>query len=142
MANFFATGRNKLFVDLPGYGYSKLNVKLKKSWESLLDAYLDRPSLEICLVLHDSRRTITDEDMGFLAYLESKAPLVFVLTKTDKLSKTQAQQALDSASKRLATGKIQAAAVVKVSSLKKQGIDDLRRLLLDTSPTHQQPLGG
>lgn len=107
-----------------------------------MDAYLDRPSLEICLVLHDSRRTITDEDMGFLAYLESKAPLVFVLTKTDKLSKTQAQQALDSASKRLATGKIQAAAVVKVSSLKKQGIDDLRRLLLDTSPTHQQPLGG
>ena len=126
MANFFDTGKEILFVDLPGYGYSKTHEKVRGGWESLLDGYLERESLVRSLVLHDIRREFTEEDFQFLEYIAVKSPLSVVLTKTDKLSRSVVLNAAKSIASKLEFNGIELGGVFATSSTKKDGISELR----------------
>ena len=126
MANFFDTGKEKLFVDLPGYGYSKTHEKVREGWEALLDGYLERPSLERCLVLLDIRREMKEEDFQFLEYIALKAPLSVVLTKTDKLSRSAALTTAKAFASKIEFNGIEVGGVFATSSTNKDGISDLR----------------
>ena len=92
--NFFEIDKKLFFVDLPGYGFAKRPPAEKAAWSALTDGYftgnrnIDRLSLVLQLV--DSRVGPTADDEMMMNYLrESGLPYAVVLTKTDKLNKTE-----------------------------------------------------
>ncbi len=98
--NFYDVDKKLFLVDLPGYGYAKRRASDKAVWSSLTDRFftanrnIDRLSLVVQLV--DSRARITNDDAMMLDYLEqSGLPYVVVVTKVDKLNKTERAEALE-----------------------------------------------
>ena len=92
--NFFEIDRKLFFVDLPGYGFAKRPPAEKAAWSALTDGYftgnrnIDR--LRLVLQLVDSRIGPTADDEMMMNFLrESGLPYIVVLTKTDKLNKTE-----------------------------------------------------
>ena len=98
--NFYDVDKKLFLVDLPGYGYAKRRASDKAVWSSLTDRFftanrnIDRLSLVVQLV--DSRARITNDDAMMLDFLEqSGIPYVVVVTKVDKLNKTERAEALE-----------------------------------------------
>ncbi len=91
LINFFLVNGELSFVDLPGYGYAKVPVSVKKKWGPMVEAYLsDRPNLMAVVVLMDLRRTPKVEEFNLIDWLRHyQVPIIPVLTKADKLSKTK-----------------------------------------------------
>ena len=78
-------------TDLPGYGYAKREQKEKKRWAELMDGYFNS-GRDIALVVQliDMRHAPSQDDMTMLNFLkEMNIPFVIVLTKSDKLNKTE-----------------------------------------------------
>jgi len=89
--NFFFADNRFYLVDLPGYGYARVPLAVKKSWGKMVETYLmTRPNLKAVLVILDIRRDPTRGDRDLLNWLKQYGiGVILVLTKTDKLSKTQ-----------------------------------------------------
>lgn len=82
-------------VDLPGYGYAKVARDEKKRWADLIGGYLadGERDLELVFQLIDMRHAPTKDDIQMIEYLvENEVPFVVVLTKADKLNKTERQK--------------------------------------------------
>ena len=91
LINFFLVNDCFGFVDLPGYGYAKVPLAVKKEWGPMMETYLSRrESLRGVVLIIDIRRTPVDEDRQMLAWLRSYgiAPII-VVTKCDKVSKNE-----------------------------------------------------
>jgi len=91
LINFFIINKQISFVDLPGYGYAKVPLAVKKKWGPMVEAYLSkRENLRGVVLILDIRRTPRQEELNFINWLEIYAiPCILVITKTDKLSKTK-----------------------------------------------------
>jgi GTP-binding protein len=91
LINFFDINRQMGFVDLPGYGYAKVPVSVRKKWGPMIETYLSgRKALKAVVVIMDIRRIPRQEELnllGWLAYYSIAG--ILVLTKTDKLSKNK-----------------------------------------------------
>jgi GTP-binding protein len=87
--NHFLINNRWYIVDLPGYGFAKVPVKVRSQWHKMINDYLKkRENLFAVFVLIDSRLPPQKIDLDFLAFLgEEQIPLVIAFTKTDKLSK-------------------------------------------------------
>ena len=96
------------FVDLPGYGYAKVSKAVKESWGSMIEGYLqDREQLKLAVMLVDSRMAPTDSDVTMKRWLDHhRIPNTVVLTKTDKISSNQLNQALHRGAQTLNTKEI------------------------------------
>ena len=86
--NFFLINERFYFVDLPGYGFAKVPLEVKKQWEPMVRKYLfDRPELKAVVLLFDIRRVPSNDDIRMLDWLEEYAiPTIPVITKVDKVS--------------------------------------------------------
>ena len=75
-------------VDLPGYGYAKVDRKVRAHWETLLSKYLqERSQLKGMVLIVDSRRGITDLDRNMLEWFcPTGKPVHLLITKCDKLN--------------------------------------------------------
>ena len=98
--NYYSVDGKMFLVDLPGYGYAKRSAESKRSWSSLTnDFFVKNPSidaLKLVIQLIDIRTGPTDDDIMMINFLiDSSIPFVIVATKTDKLSKTQLENALN-----------------------------------------------
>jgi len=91
LINFFLINNSFYFVDLPGYGYAKVSKQMYKSWQKLLENYLQQSKkLTGIVVLIDLRHLITEADLQLIDWLEhNKLPVIIVGTKSDKLSKSK-----------------------------------------------------
>lgn len=91
LINFFDINGILTLVDLPGYGYAKAPPALRKQWGPMIETYLaKRESLKAVVLILDIRRIPSDGDLQMLGWLENyNIPPVLVLTKCDKLSKTE-----------------------------------------------------
>lgn len=91
MINFYAINGEFRLVDLPGFGYAKVPLQLKRSWEKMLEEYLsERESLTGVIVILDPRRDAGDAERMLFEWIEEFGlPVVTVFTKADKLSKNQ-----------------------------------------------------
>ncbi|WP_126539797.1 ribosome biogenesis GTP-binding protein YihA/YsxC [Aerosticca soli] len=91
-----AAGAGARLVDLPGYGYASVPVALREHWRREIDAYLRRRrSLRGVVLLIDIRHPLKDFDRTMLAFCAAAGlPCHVLLTKADKLSRSQAAQAL------------------------------------------------
>jgi GTP-binding protein len=83
-------------VDLPGYGYAAVDKSMRKSWQPLIESYLQgRDVLKAVVLLVDIRRGVEEEELDFTPWLLGHGLAVIpVLTKADKLSKSQRQPVL------------------------------------------------
>lgn len=90
LINFFMVNGNLSFVDLPGYGYAKVSKSVRSQWQPMVELYLaHRTSLLGLVLLIDIRRDPQKEEADLAKWLESRSmPYLVVLTKADKLSKT------------------------------------------------------
>jgi len=96
--NFYQVDGKLFLVDLPGYGYAKVPKSFAGQWKELADAYLqNRNTLELSLLLIDSRRGWMDVDLQLRDYLEHfTKPYMVVATKIDKLNRKEENQSLTS----------------------------------------------
>lgn len=126
--NFFRLGEQLMLVDLPGYSYAQVSKALTAQWQRLIFDYLrGRPNLGRVILLIDARRGPMDVDREAMTLLDKAAvSYLIVLTKTDKLSAAEIEDA------RTRTGfglKGHVAAypdVLTTSSLTGEGVDLLR----------------
>ncbi|TGU74901.1 YihA family ribosome biogenesis GTP-binding protein [Geomonas terrae] len=91
LINFFQVNDDFMLVDLPGYGYAKVPLAVKKDWRPMMETYLaKRKNLRGVVLILDIRRVPTEDDLQMLAWLRaySVAPIL-VVTKCDKLSKNE-----------------------------------------------------
>ena len=91
--NFFK-GDGVFFVDLPGYGYAKREMKEKKRWAELMEGYFQSGrNIPLVIQLIDMRHSPTADDILMLNFLrESGIPFVIALTKCDKLNKSELEK--------------------------------------------------
>jgi len=89
LLNFFNINETFMLVDLPGYGFAKVPLAVKKSWGSMVQDYLKQSSnLKAVVLLFDIRRVPQGEDLQLLDWLEEwQVPTIPVLTKIDKVSR-------------------------------------------------------
>jgi GTP-binding protein len=95
-------------VDLPGYGYAKVPKAVKEKWGVMIEGYLrDRDQLKLALMLVDSRMRPMESDVMMKEWLDHHAiPNAVVLTKIDKISRNQLNQALRTGAQTLKTKEI------------------------------------
>ncbi len=93
---FFEIDSRQRLVDLPGYGYAKVPPGLQRHWEKTVRHYLeDRNSLRGLILLTDIRRGLNKLDRQLLEWCAYKdLPVHLLLTKSDKLNRGAANQAL------------------------------------------------
>ncbi|PCI55037.1 MAG: YihA family ribosome biogenesis GTP-binding protein [Gammaproteobacteria bacterium] len=88
LINVFEIGDNKRLIDLPGYGFAKVPLEMKKKWQKALGEYLEkRQSLKGLVVLMDIRHPLKNLDMDLIEWaVDGDLPVLALLTKCDKLS--------------------------------------------------------
>ena len=90
LINFFLINKVFSFVDLPGYGYAKVPASVRRSWGPMIETYLaTRQALRGVVLIMDIRRTPGLQETNFIDWLHAyNNPCILILTKVDKLSKT------------------------------------------------------
>ena len=128
--NYFALGEDKYLVDLPGYGYAKVQKSERARWDVFLSAYLStRTPLAGMILIMDARHPLTDLDIQMLDwFLITDKPVHVLLTKADKLTRNQQGATLlkvrSAMNQRLGTN-----SVSLFSSLKKTGVEEAEAVL-------------
>lgn len=121
--NFFRINHKTYLVDLPGYGYARVNPTEKEKLKKLIIWYLTDPAIrpKWVVVVLDVRVGLTTFDKQMLQILEDqKHPFCVVANKTDKLSKKELDAQL--ASIRKALGAVE---VIQTSALVPRSTDAL-----------------
>ena len=125
--NFYRLNEFRL-VDLPGYGYAKVADRDRERWAELMEGYFrtDR-NIKLCLQLIDIRHPTTEFDLSMLEFLAHfQIPYAVVLTKCDKLNKTEFNNRLASLKEEL--GELgDGITVIPFSALNGTGAEDVRR---------------
>lgn len=90
LLNFFCVDEALMFVDLPGYGFAKCPLSVKKEWGKMITQYFEKMDLALLLFLLDIRRIPNEEDLQLLEWATwHEIPLQIVFTKMDKLNKSE-----------------------------------------------------
>ncbi|HEX4596422.1 MAG TPA: ribosome biogenesis GTP-binding protein YihA/YsxC [Burkholderiaceae bacterium] len=115
MLNFFGLGNGRdpaivgHLVDLPGYGFAKVDPATRQRWNELVGGYLvDRPLLRGVVLVIDSRRGAMSADEELIALLTQRDPdraamLHVLLSKIDQINTTERRAALAAAQARIGT---------------------------------------
>ena len=94
--NHFSVNEKWYLVDLPGYGYAKVPVRLRENWVKATENYiLKRENLVSLFVLLDSRLKPQRSDLEFMEFLGlNQIAFARVFTKSDKLSRIALEEAI------------------------------------------------
>ncbi len=132
LVNFFQLDEERRLVDLPGYGFAKVPVAMKKEWENLMTQYIsDQLSLKGLVVIMDIRHPLNDYDWQMLEWCQHyDLPAHVLLTKADKIKRGAQQNSKLKTQKLLKEANITASVQV-FSALKKTGLDELVTRLND-----------
>ena len=126
--NYFSYDEQTHIVDLPGYGYARVNADMQKAWAKLLDSYLrQRQSLKGVFLIMDIRHPLTQFDQQMFEDCSScNIPLHIVLNKSDKLSRNAAMMTMAKVKSEL---QLASMSVQLFSALKGDGLDTARNCL-------------
>lgn len=128
--NFFSLPSGAFLVDLPGYGYAKVQRELRAHWEQVLSTYLQsRASLFGMVLIMDARHPLTQLDLQMLGWFAATGkPVHVLLSKSDKLTRQEGQRTLRSVQARLREFAHNYSAQL-FSSLKKQGTEEAEQVI-------------
>ena len=126
--NFYRC-ENITFADLPGYGYAKRSKSELRRWQELINGYLqDDRDLRAVLLLIDMRHPPTKNDIQMVNFLiDMEMPFAIVLTKADKLNKTERAARLAALPQELP--QFEDINVTVFSSVTGEGVEPLRELI-------------
>jgi GTP-binding protein len=133
--NLFTLGKqgvtDAVLTDLPGYGYAAVPREAKIRWQQVMGNYLQtRDNLKAVVLMCDPRRGMTELDEILLDVIrprvEEGLKFLILLTKSDKLNKTEGAKALQIAKLNAGGGD-----VMLFSALKKQGVEAVAQHLWD-----------
>ncbi len=133
LLNFFSLNKDRRLVDLPGYGFAKVPIVVKRNWNRNLAGYLqERQSLVGVVILMDIRHPLQKYDWQLIRWAsESKMPVHLLLTKSDKLKRGAINNVLLSVEEELAKEKLSASFTIQAfSSFKRFGLDELKQKLI------------
>ena len=123
---FYLINERFYLVDLPGYGYAKVPRNIKSTWGELVHAYVDSSeALQLIFLLLDVRRVPSDDDLRMHEWaIEAGVEEQILLTKSDKLSKSELQKQKSVIAARL---ELDPKALIACSAETKTGIAEVRR---------------
>ena len=127
--NFYKVDNVRL-VDLPGYGYAKVPFSEKSRWSDLMEGYFGSGrNIKHVFQLIDMRHPATDFDISMLEFLSHyEIPYTVVLTKADKLNKTETEERLKLIREEL--GDLgEEIEIIPFSETKAQGSDRIREII-------------
>lgn len=130
LINVFRLRNGAALVDLPGYGYADVPESVRRQWQGLLERYLtQRENLVGLVLIMDARRPFTDLDRQMVGWFAATGkPIHCLLTKADKLTRTEQAKALKAA--RDEAKKMLGAITLQLfSSLKKTGMDEAEAVI-------------
>ena len=89
--NFYNIDDNFYFVDLPGYGYSKMSKLEQEQVGQFIEEYLfNRQEIALIVFLVDIRHEPTANDRLMYDYvMRSKLPFIVLANKADKIAPTK-----------------------------------------------------
>ncbi len=131
--NLFALGKqgvtDAILADLPGYGYAAVPKQDKLRWQQVMANYLvTRENLRAVVLMVDPRHGLTELDDILLEVIrprvEQGLKFLLLLTKADKLNRSDAAKALSIARLQAGGGEVKL-----FSALKKQGVEETSLLL-------------
>ena len=127
LVNFFSLRGNTRIVDLPGYGFARVSDSVRRHWGDLLSTYFKvRRSLTGLFLIIDCRRGLSDFDRKMFEFTRNMTlPIHVLLTKSDKLKKIKAKQALYDVTKELQDR----ATIQLFSSHNRQGVEEAQDML-------------
>jgi GTP-binding protein len=131
--NLFALGKqgvtDAILADLPGYGYAAVPKQDKLRWQQVMANYLiTRENLKAVVLMCDPRHGVTELDEILLEVIrprvEQGLKFLMLLTKADKLNRSEQAKALSIARLQAGGGEVKL-----FSALKKQGVEETSLLL-------------
>ncbi len=122
--NFYEVNDAFFVVDLPGYGYARAPEEMRDRWPALIEPFLgDNRHLQGVVILIDSRRGVLPADRRLLSFLAGhEIPVLYVLTKIDKLNRAARRAAVEAARRDLDAPADQ---VLATSARTREGLDTL-----------------
>lgn len=127
--NFFDCDGVKM-VDLPGYGYAKVSFDEKRRWSDLMESYFSSGrNIKLVVQLTDMRHSITEQDIEMMRFLKHyNYPFIVVMTKSDKLNKSETAKRLEDIKTELAEfGDV---LTIPFSATKGTGAEEIRSAIL------------
>ncbi|MDD6345958.1 MAG: ribosome biogenesis GTP-binding protein YihA/YsxC [Oscillospiraceae bacterium] len=130
--NFYSL-ENIYFADLPGYGYAKVAKSEKERWSELIEGYLNSDRyIRLVFSLIDMRHPPTADDIHMINYLiEAELPFVIVLTKADKLKKTEREKRMEALKTEIPY--YDQIHIVPFSSMTFEGVEEIRSIIDEIS---------
>lgn len=139
--NFYRAGEVR-FVDLPGYGFAKVAKGERRRWDELIGGYFGQSrDIRIVFLLVDMRHPPSSDDLTMANYLiDTEMPFVVLLTKADKLNKTQRTARLAAFAQEFSCG--EEITMIPCSSETGEGVDAVREIIEDLSQPDDEPESG
>ncbi len=128
LLNYYNVDDKLYLVDAPGYGYAKGGFDLDKLFGEMMEDYFSKVTrLKIVLVLLDSRRELSEDDLEIIDYLKAhNFNHALVFTKVDKINQSEKHKLLVELKKH----NVSESECLFTSTLKPRTFDDLRDLLM------------
>ena len=137
--NFFTEPNAELYlVDMPGYGFAEAPKDKVVAWNKVLRAYLvgRRPLLRVFLLI-DARHGPKSIDDEIMALIDGAAvSYQVVLTKADKINKTDLEKASEHTQKALEKHSAVFPRIILTSSEKALGFEELRGTIAQLLDAH------
>ena len=127
--NFYRAD-NLRIVDLPGYGYAKVPFAERTRWSDLMEGYFKSGrNIKCVFALVDMRHPATDFDISMLEFMQAMdIPYHIVLTKSDKLNKTEYANRLNAVREEL-YGFIDDCEIIPFSAQTGEGVSKLQEII-------------
>ena len=142
LINFFAVNNAFTLVDLPGYGFAKVPPEVKRQWGPMMQTYLSsRNNLRGVVLIIDVRRIPKDEDIQMFEWLRTfGVPPILVVTKCDKVSKSERERNLVAIAKELGAERSE---LCTFSALSREGTESIwKRIEALLIPAATEPAAG
>ncbi len=96
LINHFLINESWYLADLPGFGFAKVPLRIKRKWDNMIRNFLLKRSNLVCsFLLIDIRHEPLENDLEFMAWMGSRQiPFYLVFTKADKLTHNKRQSAI------------------------------------------------
>lgn len=132
--NFFNLADRLILVDMPGYGFANVPLKIKYQWEELIAGYLkERDRLKCVFILIDARHGFKANDIEIMRFLDVSGIIYqVVLTKTDKITLAAHSKLKESIEKALEGHPAAKQNVILTSIKNKYGIQELQNAIAQT----------
>ncbi len=127
--NYYNINDQLYFVDLPGYGYAKVNEEEKAKWGKMVENYLHTSKqLKAVFLLIDIRHEPSGNDKMMYKWILAQgfAPII-IATKLDKINRSQVQKHVKMIREGLQV--VKNTTVIPYSAQTKQGREEIYELL-------------